>query len=108
MADIQIPLRTDILAYNLKVTLEGNVYALGFRWNLRMAKWIMDIGDSAGSPLLIGIPLFEGLPLIYRFVGRIVGLPLGEFLVVDETGQNRDPDTETLGTDVKLLYVEAA
>jgi hypothetical protein len=108
MADIVIPLRTDILAYALKVTLDNVVYTLRFRWNSRLAKWIMDISDVSENPLLMGLVLYEGIPLIWRFVGRIEGLPPGGFLVVDETGQNRDPDVETLGTDVKLIYTEAA
>lgn len=108
MADIQISLRTDILAYSIKVTLEDIVYTLSFRWNARLEKWIMDIGDVSGEPLLVGLPLYEGIPLTRRFVGRIDGLPPGMFMVVDETGQNRDPDLETLGGDVKLIYSEAA
>lgn len=108
MADIQIPVRTDILAYSLEVTLEGVVYTLSFRWNARMEKWIMDIGDATGNPLLIGLVLFEGIPLIWRFVDRITGLPPGGFLVIDETGQHRDPDQDTLGLDINLVYVEAA
>lgn len=108
MANIQIPLRTDILAYSLKVTLEDVVYTLKFRWNSRLVKWIMDIRDVAGEPLLVGRVLYEGIPMIWRFVGRIEGLPPGEFFVIDETGQNRDPDLETLGTDIKLVYAEAA
>lgn len=104
MQYFEIPLRSDIPSYFQKVTLNEIVYTLSFRFNARMDNWIMDISSSAGITLLIGLPLVQGMPLTYRFVGRTANFPPGQFWIIDETEQGRDPDRDTLGQDIKLIY----
>ena len=105
---IVIPMRQIKTAYSMRITLEAAVYLLRFTWNTRMSTLFLDISDAAGVILLAGIPLIINYPLTYKSVGRIEGLPPGQFVVIDETGQNRNPDPDTAGADVKLLYFEAA
>lgn len=105
---IEIPLRRDIFDYTQQITLEAVIYTLGIRYNGRMDRWLLDIKDAAASDLLLGIPLLNGVPLTYKWVGRIVGLPPGQFLLVDETGAGRSPSKDDLGDDLKLIYYEAA
>lgn len=107
MATIEIPVRNDIFAYSIKVTLENLVYTLRFRWNSRIEKWVMDVNDGSDEPLLSGLILFTGIPLTHRFIGVIEGLPPGQFMMIDETGQDRDADKDTFGNDVKLIYTES-
>lgn len=104
MLYFEIPLRSDFPSYFQKVTLDEVVYTLSFRFNARMNKWIMDISSSAGVALLEGLPLTQGMPLTYRFVGRTADFPLGQFWIIDETEQGGDPDRDTLGQDIKLIY----
>lgn len=108
MQYFEIPLRSDILCYFQKATLDEVVYTLSFRFNARMDKWIMDISSSAGVPLLAGLPLAQGMPLTYRFVGRTENFPPGQFWIIDETEQGRDPGRDTLGRDIKLIYTTEA
>lgn len=107
MALIEIPTRGDLGAYSQQVDLDGSVFQIDLHFNERWGRWVLDILDADAAPLLMGIPLLEGFPLTTKFVGRISGFPLGEFLVLDETGQGRIPDRSTLGGDVKLFYREA-
>lgn len=102
----EIPLRTDLGAYEMSVVLSGVVYILSFRYNARMGRWMMDINNAANEPLLVGLPLLVSFPMTYRFVGRIDGLPGGQFMVIDETGQERIPGRDNLGEDIKLIYSE--
>jgi hypothetical protein len=71
-----------------------------------MERWLMDIGDSNGNDILIGIPMLSNLNMHGRY--RTEGLPPGQFLVYDETGQNRNPTREEFGKTIKLLYKESA
>lgn len=108
MAYIEIPLRKDIYDYIQQVTLDGVVYTLGLRYNARMDRWVLDIKDAADDDLVIGLPLLNGVPLSYKWIGTMTGLPPGNFLLVDETDQDRSPGKDDLGDDLKLVYSEAA
>ena len=106
MAYLEVPLRTDIYAYTQKTAIEGVVYTLGLKYNSRMGRWVLDIMDAAGEMLLSGIKMLINYPMTRRFIGRIEGLPEGHFIIVDETGQERNPGRDDLGDDIKLIYVE--
>jgi hypothetical protein len=102
-----IPLRTDIPAYSQEVVIAGTVYVIGVRYNARMARWILDVCDSGGVPIVMGIPLLVTVPIAYRFIDRVPGFPQVQLMVIDETGQERSPERDTLGADIKLVYAEA-
>lgn len=102
-----IPLRTDVPAYTQEIVIAGTVYVIGIRYNARMTRWIMDIMDSSGAAIVMGIPLLVTVPMAYRFVGRVANFPPVQFMVIDETGQERNPTRDTLGSDIKLLFAEA-
>jgi len=106
MAIRELPVRSDIFAYTFLTTLEQNDYLFTLRFNSRQDRWIMDIQLPDETDLLIGIPLLVSFPLTFRF--RDTRLPPGQFFVIDETGQERNPTRDNLGTDIKLLYSESA
>lgn len=105
MAIVEIPVRSDIPAYKFQITLEGTVYTLNFHFNLRLDRWVMDINDVDEVNIVTGIPLLYGLPLTDRYKNE--KLPLGKFVVTDETGDQRNPTRDALGEDFKLLYKES-
>lgn len=106
MAFVEIPVRSDLKAYEFQIELDGVVYTLGFRYNERMDRWLMDIADSVGAEILNGILLLTNVPLTDDYV--IDGMPPGRFFCEDRTGQNNDAGIEDLGNDIRLLYLEAA
>jgi len=105
MAYLEIPIRTDIPAYQFQITLEGTVYTLHFHYNTRAERWVMDVNNVDDEPIVVGVPLLYGLPLLDRYQDE--RLPLGSFMILDETGEERNPTRDGFGSDFKLLYRES-
>lgn len=105
MAILEIPVRSDIPAYSFQITLEGTVFTLHFRFNTRLDRWVMDVNNVDDVRIVTGVPLLYGLPLLDRY--KYEGLPLGRFVISDETGEKRNPTRDGLGDDFKLLYRES-
>jgi len=102
MSFVKIPIRNDIFAYTMRVELDFVIYTLGFRYNRREDRWVMDISDEQNTPLLFGIILQTGIPLKLGMIGE--GLPPRDFYCVHTSGENIDPDLNNFGTDITLLY----
>lgn len=103
---IEIPVRSDLKAYEFQIELDGNIFTLGFRFNERMGRWLMDIADSVGVEILNGVVLLTNVPLTDDYVKE--GLPPGRFICEDRTGQNLDAGIDDLGNNIVLLYEEAS
>jgi hypothetical protein len=102
----QIPLRTDLLYYNLQIPLEGVTYTLQFRWNERAQGWYMDILDEAGITMYVaGTRIVVDYYMLAFVTGRQPG---GVFVAVDTSGGGVDPGLTDLGDRVKLLYYTLA
>lgn len=106
MAILSLPVRSDLKSYNFAVDLDGDAYLLRFRYNPRMEAWAMDIATTQNEDIINGIILQTGVPMVEHIASE--NAPKGAFLLIDETGANLDPESETLGNEVKLLYVEAS
>jgi len=101
-----VPTTSDYPAYSMTVTLEGEVYRLVFRWNVRGAFWTMDVKEQDETVLLAGIKLVANWPLTDRYVNP--DLPPGDFMAYDTAGTGLDPGREDLGGRVLLLYLTEA
>lgn len=106
MATLQIPVRNDLPAYQMRVELDGELFELSFRYNLRMTRWIMDILDSEENPIVIGIPLLTNVDLFKRYKDE--RLPQGTMLLFEEQGLDDNAEREDLAQSHFLLYSEAA
>ena len=104
MAILEMPVRSDLPAFTFKQELEGTVYTFDFRYNERFECWIMDISTEQGTPILQGTPVQTDVDIASRFLDP--RLPKGHFAVIDETGEQRNPDRETFGGEVKLFYLD--
>lgn len=98
-----IPARNDFPAYEFKIDLDGVVYTLFFRYNTRMTRWLLDIMDASGNPILMGLPLLITVDTTGRFVNE--GVPAGFIDVSDDSNQGTQPTRDSFGTDHSLLYV---
>ncbi len=108
MATLRLPVQNGVDAYRVQTELDSVFYGLKFRWNARDNHWYMDI-DQALTPILEGMKVVNGLDLLAQFGHMQVDgrLPPGTFEVFDTVpGTDRDPDTDTFGDTVLLLYVE--
>lgn len=105
MATLTIPVRSDLQAYSFTIELDGAVYLLRFRYNTRLARWIMDIAGTDGVNVVAGVPLLTNCDLIDRYTMR--GLPPGKFLAYDESGDAANAELADLGNPIVLLYQEA-
>ena len=108
MSTLRIQVTGGLPAYGLSTELDGDVYDFSFRWNVRDNHYYMDI-KRGGDVLLSGIKLVvsEDLLGIFNYKKATGELPPGTFRVFDNTGFDLDPDTETFGDSVYLLYDEA-
>lgn len=106
MAVVEMPVRNDLPDYQFKQELEGTVYTFNFRYNERFACWIMDISDETNeNPIILGTPVQTDVDILSRFI--FSELPPGQFICIDETGEQRNPDRDNFGIEVKLFYVES-
>ena len=103
---LEIPVRIDTPYYDEKCELESVIYTLTFRWNERASLWVMDITTNNEEIIISGIPLVCNVDLLGRF--RDTRLPQGMLFCYDNTQTGLDPDDTNFGTDVSLLYQEAA
>lgn len=104
MSVIQLPVRSDLPQYEFKVELDLVVYTLKYRWNERMSRWIMDVCNEQGEPIVMGIVLNTERDLTSRY--KTYPIPQGFFIVIDETGNQTNPNRDNFGKEVKLLYDE--
>jgi hypothetical protein len=104
MATLTIPVRSDIKAYDFQINLDGIVFILEFGFNTRANRWYMSIYDQSEDLILGDIPLLTDTLFLDQYVDD--RLPPGEFLLLDETGEGKNPGPEDLGNDVKMLYRE--
>jgi hypothetical protein len=91
-------------AYDESLQLEGVVYLMSFRYNLRRELWTFSIAALDGTPILTGQTVHVGIPLNRRAVRG----PPGSFVAFSETDNLSSPTLQELGARVKLYYVTAA
>lgn len=104
MATFSVPARNDLPWYNFTIILTGAVYTLTIRYNPRMDRWIMNIADSSGNDLVVGLPLLIGRNINGRFVA--LSLPPGIFVAQDNTNQDTQPTRYSFGIDHTLFYAD--
>lgn len=100
----KMPLGNDLPWVQIKATLAGALYTKRYRFNPRMNRWIMDIYDAQGNPILLGIPLLVSANLTGRF--RMEELPPGGFFCTDDTNQDTQPTRLSFGKDHSLWYYD--
>lgn len=104
MAYQKIPVRSDIPAYDMSVTLDGVLYYLSFEWNERGSFWTMTIADQNQVILVAGVRMVTNIDLLLRH--KNIGLPKGVFILLDTSGKNQDPAADNFGSTVLLFYRE--
>lgn len=104
MSTFIIPVSDTTDPFDEQVELDGRVFDLYFRWNVRGDHWSMDIGRD-GIVLIYGIKLVTISDLLDQYQ-RIADLPDGTLFIDDLDGLDADPDGENFGDRVVLKYSE--
>jgi hypothetical protein len=90
----------------MRIDISGTNYTLHFKYNSVCDTWVMDVNDTADTPILEGIPLVTGTDLFgqFRYLGIGGGLPM----IVMTIGPGRSPDDipnyQNLGIDGHLYF----
>lgn len=100
MPAFEIPLSPE--AQTFQIQLAGTDYNCRLFWNLASNCWILDIGDSAGLPLVRGIPVVTGLNILapYEYLG--FG---GQLVVQTDHALDAVPTFENLGKQGHLYFL---
>jgi hypothetical protein len=106
MAVFELPVRADLPDFTFKQELDGVVYTFNFRFNVRFGYWIWDLSDEVGNPILLGVPVMTDVDIASRFL--MPEMPPGQFVVIDESGEQRNPDRTNFGGEVKMFYLDEA
>jgi len=105
MADITIPLNSDVPKYRLKTTLEDTEYTFVIRYNQRKDIWIMSLLDSNEDPIIYGQPILLGQLFFDYLVDE--RLPPGNLFAFNAENFSAEANRNTLGTEVLMIYRES-
>ena len=105
MSYLEIPVRSDLPAYEFQIELEKTLFTFYFQFNARSETWLMDIRDELDEDIVNGIPLLTSVLLTKRF--KDSRMPLGDLFIFDSKGENIDPTEDGLGSRFKLIYRES-
>ena len=94
-------------AFSWRSRLDGVFFELRVVYNSRRHKWTIDVRDSEGTALVLGLPLLVGISLLEPWRG-LIGFPPGQLFADDTTDNDRDPERNDLRGVVRLIYRPAA
>jgi hypothetical protein len=97
-----LPLVNNLTWYQFRVTLSGAIYTLNIRYNTRMARWTMDIEDSAANVILAGVTLLINRDLTGQYL--YLSIPPGVFFALDNTNTDTEPTQFSFGTTNSFVY----
>lgn len=90
----------------IRVALDGATYTFSWNWNQTEGVWYVSIGDADADPIVSGLRVVLNSSLVANVADP--RRPPGALLVIDPSGGKVDPTLETLGSSVKLVYLDAA
>lgn len=103
MATVRIPTDQILALYEEQVELDGTTFRLVFQWNARDSAWYLDILTADDVRVRSSVKIVADFPLLRLLTGS--DRPPGEMIAV---GNGIEAKIDTLGTDVPLVYIEAA
>ncbi len=84
------------------IELEDTTYIIGLYYLERTDSWYFNIFDSARSALLTGVRLSIDYPIFKHKVRE--GLPPGQIMLLDTSGNGQECSFEDLGNRCILVY----
>ncbi len=105
MGYIELPVTADTLHQSFSVQLDGALYRIRLRYNMRAGCRALDLADATATPLLSGIAVRLGVDLLAQYSDD--RFPPGKLFAMNWVDEYREPDRDNLGRDVFLVYEEA-
>lgn len=105
MAILSIPTFENEASTTQIIEIENITYKLRIYWNVRDEDWFFDLFLLDDTPVLNGVKMVVNYTLITSFLGENV--PLGDFLLFDESGNNNSCGRDELGSRCIFLYITA-
>jgi len=102
MSVLLIPTTPEVPFQTSRITLEGREYNLDLRWNQREERWYLSIFDEGNAALLLGRKLIANWPLLRYYRDYGTGLPQGELMAMDLTGDGSPPGLKDLGAGLRV------
>lgn len=103
MAVFEVPLSPQAQVFNIDLT--GTTYRLTLAWNTApTGGWILDIADSGGNDIVLGIPLVTGANLLEQYDYLDFG---GSLEVQTDYDLNAVPTFNNLGIQSHLYFITA-
>lgn len=99
----KIPLRPNLAAQRVRVTLDGRRYRLDLDWIQRLRRWSFSLFTDSGDPIVRCKGLVLGADLLKRTRYR-ADCPQGALLLVDRRDMNEDASLDSLGVRHDLIY----
>lgn len=87
------------------LSLGGNPYALAVRWNPVSSRWVVDLNDAAGNPVVSGVPLVAGADLLTPVAYLGIG---GALYAQNDNDPNAPPTYSDLGSTSHVYFVVTA
>ena len=85
-----------------RILLGDTTYTLKTLWR-DDARWILDVMDSGGQPLLMGVPLVPDISLMEQYPELALN---GVLAVVCDNGAPEYPTKTNLGTSSHLVFIQ--
>lgn len=98
-----LPLTPSASHYRLTIPFDDEVFEIFVRWNSRDAAFYMDLRESDGSPVLLGIKLVLGVNLGIRSNHDFFSKHL--LRVVESSDTNLDAGFDDMNTRVWIMHM---
>jgi hypothetical protein len=102
MSVFEIPLSPAPQTFS--ISLSGVDYQLTVRWNVVAAAWTLDVADTAGEPIVVGIPIVTGVDLLEQYAYLNLG---GKLIAQSDNTPDAVPTFANLGAGGRLYWVVA-
>lgn len=105
MALIELPVSPGVIDQSFSLRLDGAVYSVRLRFNTRAGFWALDLGAADGAELLAGLAVRLGVDLLAPYADD--RFPPGRLFAVNYVADYAEPDRDSLGRDVAIVYEES-
>lgn len=103
MSILLIPVFPEDASSTQTIAIEGDTYQLQIYWNVRDEYWYFSLFLPDNTPVLTGVKMVVNYTLISSFYQDNV--PLGDFVLFDDSGNNDPCGRDELGSRCAFLYI---